>query len=51
MPWFGMDIGGTLVKLVFLEPTDVPPESSTDESEILCQIRHYLKRNSSYGRT
>ena len=22
MPWFGMDIGGTLVKLVYFEPTD-----------------------------
>ena len=23
MPWFGMDIGGTLTKLVFFEPTDI----------------------------
>ena len=22
MPWFGMDIGGTLAKLVYFEPTD-----------------------------
>lgn len=22
MPWFGMDIGGTLTKLVYFEPTD-----------------------------
>ena len=26
MPWFGMDIGGTLSKLVYFEPTDTPPE-------------------------
>lgn len=51
MPWFGMDIGGTLVKLVYFEPTDIPPSSSSDESGVLDQIRHYLKRNSSYGRT
>lgn len=22
MPWFGIDIGGTLTKLVYFEPTD-----------------------------
>jgi hypothetical protein len=22
MPWFGVDVGGTLAKLVFFEPTD-----------------------------
>ncbi|UXI19914.1 hypothetical protein NH340_JMT05857 [Sarcoptes scabiei] len=51
MPWFGIDIGGTLVKLVYFEPTDVPDEPKTDESETLKQIRHYLKCNSSYGKT
>ncbi|KFM77715.1 Pantothenate kinase 1, partial [Stegodyphus mimosarum] len=30
MPWFGMDIGGTLVKLVYFEPSDI----STDELEL-----------------
>ena len=28
MPWFGMDIGGTLTKLVYFEPTDTPPHVS-----------------------
>ena len=51
MPWFGMDIGGTLVKLVYFEPTDIPLNSSTDESELLFHIRHYLKKNSLYGQT
>ena len=26
MPWFGMDIGGTLAKLVYFEPTDTTGE-------------------------
>ncbi len=30
MPWFGMDIGGTLTKLVYFEPTDTPPHVSFD---------------------
>src|SRR6218665_3714413 len=51
MPWFGMDIGGTLTKLVYFEPTDIDPSAKTDESEILYHIRHYLKKNASYGRT
>ncbi|KAH7638821.1 pantothenate kinase 1-like protein [Dermatophagoides farinae] len=51
MPWFGMDIGGTLVKLVYFEPTDLPPDMKTDETEILDQIRHYLCSSSSYGKT
>lgn len=45
MPWFGMDIGGTLVKLVYFEPTD----QTVDESDLLYHIRLYLKKNSLYG--
>lgn len=49
MPWFGMDIGGTLVKLAYFEPTDVDEK---DEDEINMQkIRHYLEKNSAYGKT
>lgn len=50
MPWFGMDIGGTLTKLVYFEPTD---QMSTDEEEVetLKTIRHYLTRNERYGKT
>lgn len=51
MPWFGMDIGGTLTKLVYFEPTDITWNRSTDESELLYQIRHYLKNNAYYGKT
>lgn len=51
MPWFGMDIGGTLVKLVYFEPTDIPGDVKTDESDLLQQIRRYLKSNSSYGKS
>lgn len=54
MPWFGMDIGGTLVKLVYFEPTDIAPEEedvSNSEIEILHNIRKYLTSNSAYGAT
>ena len=52
MPWFGMDIGGTLTKLVFFEPTDV--QSITDkpyEHETMRNIRRYLKSQLAYGDT
>jgi len=50
MPWFGMDIGGTLTKLVYFEPCDY---DITDEEEVetLKTIRHYLTRNVNYGQT
>ncbi|CAG2112540.1 unnamed protein product [Medioppia subpectinata] len=51
MPWFGMDIGGSLVKLVYFEPTDSSPAEIDSELETLKKIRHYLKRNASYGAT
>ena len=45
MPWFGMDIGGTLVKLVYFEPTD-----TTEEEEArVSNIRKYLTNNLAYG--
>jgi len=46
MPWFGMDIGGTLSKLVYFEPTD---SSSGSEEEKVRNIRRYLTNNLSYG--
>ena len=49
MPWFGMDIGGTLTKLVYFEPCDLC--ESDDEVETLKTIRHYLTRNINYGKT
>lgn len=50
MPWFGMDIGGSLVKLVYFEPTDMTEEEA-NEVETLTKIRHYLKKNATYGQT
>ena len=55
MPWFGMDIGGTLVKLVYFEPTDFVSEQEEDisnsEWETLKNIQKYLTKNSTYGAT
>ncbi|XP_065564990.1 pantothenate kinase 1-like [Artemia franciscana] len=50
MPWFGMDIGGTLVKLVYFEPTD-NVDDDNEEAETLTNIKKYLKNNAAYGRT
>lgn len=50
MPWFGMDIGGTLTKLVYFEPTD-GESTDEEEEETLKTIRHYLTRNERYGKT
>jgi type II pantothenate kinase len=53
MPWFGLDIGGTLTKLVYFEPTDDGPTLSSTAGEkertIVANIRHYLTNNRSYG--
>jgi len=46
MPWFGMDIGGTLSKLVYFEPTDT---SSALEEDRVKNIRRYLTNNLAYG--
>lgn len=51
MPWFGMDIGGTLTKLVYFEPKDTTEDEAIAEMETLKNIRRYLTRNSSYGKT
>ncbi|XP_037341802.2 pantothenate kinase 2, mitochondrial isoform X2 [Pungitius pungitius] len=50
-PWFGMDIGGTLVKLVYFEPKDITAEEEQEEVENLKSIRHYLTSNTAYGKT
>ncbi|XP_043998850.1 pantothenate kinase 2, mitochondrial isoform X1 [Gambusia affinis] len=50
-PWFGMDIGGTLVKLVYFEPKDITAEEEQEEVENLRSIRHYLTSNTAYGTT
>ena len=51
MPWFGMDIGGTLTKLIYFEPTDITKEEQEQEVETLRTIRHYLTGNTAYGET
>jgi type II pantothenate kinase len=51
MPWFGMDIGGTLAKLVYFEPSDTTPEEVDSELETLKNIRKYLTNNKVYGET
>ena len=50
-PWFGMDIGGTLVKLVYFEPKDITAEEEQEEVENLKSIRRYLTSNTAYGQT
>lgn len=53
MPWFGMDIGGTLTKLVYFEPKDLTAADDElyEEAEILRNIRRYLTKHSAYGNT
>ncbi|KAJ3608177.1 hypothetical protein NHX12_025227 [Muraenolepis orangiensis] len=50
-PWFGMDVGGTLVKLVYFEPVDVTAEEEQEEVDNLKSIRKYLTSNVAYGDT
>lgn len=46
-----MDIGGTLVKLVYFEPKDITAEEEQEEVESLKSIRHYLTSHTAYGKT
>ena len=48
MPWFSMDIGGTLTKLLYFEPKDVSEEEQEQEVETLKVIRKYLTGISIY---
>ncbi|KAJ6658603.1 hypothetical protein lerEdw1_019991 [Lerista edwardsae] len=50
-PWFGLDIGGTLVKLVYFEPKDITTEEEEEEVENLKSIRKYLTSHTAYGST
>lgn len=47
MPWFGIDVGGSLVKVVFFDPKD----ATRDEMVTLKRIRRYLKSSKAYGTT
>lgn len=46
-----MDIGGTLVKLVYFEPVDITAEEEQEEVENLKSIRRYLTSNVAYGKS
>ena len=51
--WFGIDIGGSLTKLVYFEPNDLPNDDD-DCSEIkktISIIHKYLSGNTAYGKT
>lgn len=50
LPWFGIDIGGSLTKLVYYEP-NITTEEEKAELETLKTIRHYLTGNTAYGDT
>lgn len=51
MPWFGMDIGGTLTKLIYFEPDDIMELEEQAEKETLQTIHKYLIGNIAYGNT
>ncbi|XP_007896217.1 pantothenate kinase 3 isoform X1 [Callorhinchus milii] len=48
-PWFGIDIGGTLVKLVYFQPNDITIEEEHEEVINLRSIQKYLTCNVTYG--
>lgn len=47
MPWFGIDVGGSLIKVVFFDPK----EATREETVTLKRIRRYLKSSKPYGTT
>lgn len=52
MPWFGIDIGGTLTKLVYFEPTDHADFLETEDERLREKTIHrYLTTNKAYGET
>ncbi|GFT82620.1 pantothenate kinase 1 [Nephila pilipes] len=46
MPWFGIDIGGSLVKVVYFEPTDDSKESADHEN-----LKTFVKGRAAYCNT
>ncbi|KAF5906620.1 pantothenate kinase 3-like isoform X1, partial [Clarias magur] len=46
-----MDIGGSLVKLVYFQPKDITAEEEQKEVESLKSIRRYLTSHTAYGKT
>ena len=50
-PWFGMDVGGTLVKLVYFEPLKVKKGVRVAEETAVKRIQKFLCNNAAYGQT
>ena len=50
-PWFGLDIGGTLTKLIYFEPLSLMSNEEIEEKASLKSIRKYLTSNTAYGTT
>ena len=50
MPWFGMDIGGTLTKLIYFEPDHLEESGSATEWATIQTIHHYLTGQTAYGK-
>jgi len=51
MPWFGIDIGGTLTKLIYFEPDDSGTNADQEAEQTLQRIRKFLTNNEAYGKT
>lgn len=51
VPAIGVDVGGTLTKLVYFEPNDEDEPEGELEAKVLKNIRRYLTKNSAYGKT
>ena len=49
LPCFGLDIGGTLVKLVYFEPLESTTESSVQEQAGIEALREFIISNVEYG--
>ncbi|KAG8199471.1 hypothetical protein JTE90_009319 [Oedothorax gibbosus] len=48
MPWLGIDIGGSLVKVVYFEPTDSTDEREAEANE---NIKQFVKGRAAYCNT
>jgi hypothetical protein len=51
VPAIGVDVGGTLTKLVYFEPNDEDESGGELEAKVLKNIRRYLTKHSAYGNT
>lgn len=51
MPWFGIDIGGTLTKLVYFETKDESHLELEKENEVSQKLRNYLTKQQTYGKS